>query len=161
VDPTAELLTFPPEYGVARNPLPWDEVRTRLEDAPNYWLATTRPDGRPHVVPLDGIWLDAAWYFGGSSATVHMKNALNGSMGVLHTGEGLQPIIVEGPVSAATLSRKDAERLAAVNNVKYAHYGMTATAETYLGGGSCMLRAERVLAWNNFPDDATRFVFDR
>ena len=159
MDPRAELLTFPSEYGVAKNPMTWDEVRVRLEDAPNYWLATTRPDGRPHVVPLDGIWLDAAWYFGGSPETVHMRNAMAGSMGVLHTGEGLRPIIVEGAVSSATVSREDAERLASTNNVKYAHYGMTATAETYLGGGTCVLRARRVLAWNSFPDDATRFVF--
>ena len=159
MEPTAELLTLPPEYGVPKHPLRWEEVRARLEEAPNYWLTTLRPDGRPHVVPLDGIWLDDAWYFGGSPATIHMRNATSGSSGVLHTGEGLQPIIVEGPVSAAIVNRETAERLAAVNHVKYAHYGMTAAAETYLEGGHCMLRATRVLSWTNFPDDATRFVF--
>ena len=89
-----------------KNPLRWEEVRTRLEEAPNYWLTTTRPDGRPHVVPLDGIWLDDAWYFGGSPATIHMRNATSGSSGVLAAGEGLRPIIVEGPVSVATVSRE-------------------------------------------------------
>ena len=28
-----------------------------------YWLSTVRPDGRPHVTPLLGIWLDGALYF--------------------------------------------------------------------------------------------------
>ena len=91
--------------------------------------------------------------------TVHMRNAARGPAGVMHTGEGLRPIIVEGGISKASPSREDAERLAAVNNEKYAHYGMTATAETYLEGDYHVLRALRVLAWSNFPEDATRFVF--
>jgi predicted pyridoxine 5'-phosphate oxidase superfamily flavin-nucleotide-binding protein len=158
VEPTAELLPLPPDYGASKRPLAWDEIRARLEEAPNYWLTTVRADGRPHVVPLDGIWLDSSWYFGGSPSTVHMRNAARGCAGVLHIGEGLQPIIVEGPVSALSFERDTAERLAAVNNVKYSHYGMTATAETYRKG-YCVLRAERVMAWNTFPEDATRFVF--
>jgi hypothetical protein len=44
------------------------------------------------------------------------------------------------------------------SNVKYGHYGMTATAESYRSG-SCVLRADRAMAWNDFPNDVTRFVF--
>lgn len=159
MQPTAELIMLPPEYGESRHPLAWEAVRTRLEEAPNYWLATPRPDGRPHVVPLDGIWLDAAWYFGGSPATVHMKNAARHPTGVMHTGDGLTPIIVEGAISEASPTQDEAERLSEANNRKYAHYGMKATADTYLQGGVYVLRAERVLVWNHFPADATRFVF--
>jgi hypothetical protein len=158
LQPTAELLVLPREYGVSKRPLAWNEIRARLEEAQNYWLTTIRPDGRPHVVPLDGIWLDSSWYFGGSPSTVHMRNAARGCAGVLHIGEGLQAIIVEGRVSAVSIEGEVAERLAAESNVKYAHYGMTATAEAYRSG-SCVLRAERVMAWSDFPDDATRFVF--
>jgi hypothetical protein len=32
---------------------PWAEVCAHLERAPDtYWLATVRPNGRPHVMPL-------------------------------------------------------------------------------------------------------------
>jgi nitroimidazol reductase NimA-like FMN-containing flavoprotein (pyridoxamine 5'-phosphate oxidase superfamily) len=45
---------------------PWSQARERLE-APErertYWLATVAPDGRPHVRPLLGLWLDGAFYF--------------------------------------------------------------------------------------------------
>jgi nitroimidazol reductase NimA-like FMN-containing flavoprotein (pyridoxamine 5'-phosphate oxidase superfamily) len=45
---------------------PWAEARERLanpEQARTYWLATVRPDGRPHLMPLLGLWLDGAFYF--------------------------------------------------------------------------------------------------
>ena len=71
--PTATTLRFPPGYGTARRTMSWGEVRARLEAAPAYWLSTARPDGRPHVVPLDGIWLDDVWWYGGSPDTVHIR----------------------------------------------------------------------------------------
>jgi hypothetical protein len=37
----------------------WKRGRQELPDAELYWLSTVRPDGRPHVTPLLGLWLDA------------------------------------------------------------------------------------------------------
>jgi len=57
---------------VAEQPLvpgdttPWAKARARLETPEKdrtYWLATVRPDGRPHVRPILGLWLDDAFYF--------------------------------------------------------------------------------------------------
>jgi hypothetical protein len=31
--------------------------------SPTQWLATVRPDGRPHVMPVWAIWVDDAFYF--------------------------------------------------------------------------------------------------
>ena len=45
---------MPEGYGVPEGPeglLGWEEVDARLAEARVYWMATTRPDGRPHVVP--------------------------------------------------------------------------------------------------------------
>ena len=45
---------------------PWSEGRQRLETPEReriYWLATVSPDGRPHVRPILGLWLDGAFYF--------------------------------------------------------------------------------------------------
>jgi hypothetical protein len=50
----------------------------------------------------------------------------------------------------------DAQRLADAQNAKYAGYGMKATAETYLHGGVFALRAERILAWTDLTENATR-----
>lgn len=64
--PTAELLDLPREYGKPKKPLDWTAVRQDLERATAYWLATVRADGRPHTVPLDGLWVDDVWFYGGS-----------------------------------------------------------------------------------------------
>lgn len=68
--PVAELLDLPPEYGRPEAPLEWEAVRGRLVAASHCWLVTVRPDGRPHVRPVDGLWLDDAGWFGGSAETV-------------------------------------------------------------------------------------------
>ena len=41
---------------------PWEEGRDRLARAPIYWLTTVRKDGRPHMTPLIGVWLDDAMH---------------------------------------------------------------------------------------------------
>lgn len=56
---------------------PWTEARARLEHPEpgrTYWLATVRPDGRPHVRPLLGLWLDGAFYFVTGETTRKGKN---------------------------------------------------------------------------------------
>ena len=56
---------------------PWTEARERLErpePGRTYWLATVHPDGRPHVMPLLGLWLDGAFYFITGEATRKGKN---------------------------------------------------------------------------------------
>lgn len=50
----------------------WDDARTALESAELYWLSSVRPDGRPHVTPMIGIWQDNALYF--STGAEERKN---------------------------------------------------------------------------------------
>src|SRR5215211_4013161 len=55
----------------------WAEARQRLENPERgrtYWLATVHPDGRPHVMPLLGLWLDDAFYFITGETTGKGKN---------------------------------------------------------------------------------------
>jgi pyridoxamine 5'-phosphate oxidase-like protein len=159
VEPVVEQLKLPSGYGNPKKRLAWADVRRDLEDAPVYWVASTRPDGRPHVVPRDGIWLDDTWYYGGSPDTVHNHNLKHNKSLVMHIGDGMKAIIVEGDVEHVHPPQDIAERLAEVNNRKYAHYGMNATAETYTKRGTWALKARRILAWDFLPEDATRFIF--
>ena len=53
-----------PRYGDASATAPpWDDIERRLIDAPLYWIITTREDGRPHAVPLVGVWHEGAFAF--------------------------------------------------------------------------------------------------
>jgi Pyridoxamine 5'-phosphate oxidase len=156
--PTATLLDFPPGYGKPTKTLAWHDVRARLEEAPAYWLATTRTDGRPHVVPVDGIWLDDVCWYGGAPDTVHMRAVEAQPRAVVHLADPMQAVIVEGTVRRVELDTEQAQRLADASNSKYAHYGYVNTAETYLNATG--LFPDRVLAWTTFPTDATRFTFE-
>ena len=35
----------------------------RFQKSHNYWVMTVRPDGRPHAMPVWGIWLDGRYFF--------------------------------------------------------------------------------------------------
>lgn len=155
MEPIAELLDLPEGYGRATEPLGWASVRSRLEDVQHYWLATSRPDGRPHVVPLEGIWVDDTWYYGGGEDTIHSRTGIANPNVVMHLGDGLEAVIVEGEVQRDSPSRALADRLAGLSRKKYGYAPATGAYEK----GVPMLVPRRVLAWRAFPKDATRFRF--
>jgi nitroimidazol reductase NimA-like FMN-containing flavoprotein (pyridoxamine 5'-phosphate oxidase superfamily) len=80
----------------------WAAARERLEKPEQdrtYWLATVRPDGRPHVVPLLGLWLDDAFYFLTGKTTRREENLSRNSRCVMTTSSTTLPaldLIVEG-----------------------------------------------------------------
>ena|SRR5260221_4971669 len=97
-DPVAELQAQFSSPGAALTP--WAEARGRLEKAEVYWLATVRPDGRPHVTPVGSIWLDSALYFCTGESERKAKNLARNSHCVITTGcnalhEGFD-LVVEG-----------------------------------------------------------------
>jgi hypothetical protein len=56
---SADLMT-----AGATTPTPWARARGLLEAAPaTYWLATVRPNGAPHVMPVLAVWVDGALFF--------------------------------------------------------------------------------------------------
>lgn len=156
--PTATKISFPKGYGTAKQVLAWGDVRARLEEAKAYWLATTRADGAPHVVPVDGLWVDDVWYYGGAPDAVHRRTVAQNPRAVMHLPDPLQAVIVEGVVRGEQPSPELAQRLADASNTKYAEYGYRNDASAY--ADVLALIPTRVLAWTAFPNDATRFGFD-
>lgn len=156
MEPVAELLQFPEGYGTATTTLPWDVVRAALETAERYWVATTRDDGRPHVVPVDGIWLDDLWYYGGSPEAVHQQTVRANPQVVMHLEDAMKAVIVEGEVRLTKPTSEVARELAVVSRKKY---GYAPTVREYQKGVPTLFPT-RVLAWTSFPKDATRFRFD-
>jgi PPOX class probable F420-dependent enzyme len=50
-----------PDYGVdtpAWAPLPWSWAAERLVSNRNFWVVTVSADGRPHALPVWGVWDD-------------------------------------------------------------------------------------------------------
>jgi hypothetical protein len=88
-----------PGYGLSESPeglLPWTWARTRLEKAHNYYLATTRRTGAPHLMPVWGIWLADVFYFSTGTKSVKARNLRADPRCSLSTERGDQAVIVEG-----------------------------------------------------------------
>ena len=93
---------MPDGYGVPESDdglLAWADVEARLVESPQYWLATTRPDGRPHVVPRWGVWLDGGLFYDGAPTTRHVRNLTTNQACTLHLEDGWHAVVVEGTSS--------------------------------------------------------------
>ncbi len=72
------------------------QTEPRLQTERNIWVATVRPDGRPHLTLVWFVWHDRKVYICIDPASVKARNlALNGRL-ALALEDGSSPIIVDG-----------------------------------------------------------------
>ncbi len=163
--PRRSRPAFPDGYGLPETDqglLEWSQVEARLVASEHYWLTTVRPDGRPHVVPRWGVWLDDRFFYDGAPTTRHAVNLRDNPHCSLNLEDGKEAVVVEG-TSAAT--RADADGLGArlaEAFVKYHAAGYSPGPDAWAGedgGGLRVLKPVTALAWFSFPTDATRFTF--
>jgi hypothetical protein len=153
-EPVTTLAGFSSDGAV---PTAWTQGRDVLEDAEVYWVSTVRPDGRPHVTPLLGVWLDGAMYFCTGSTERKAKNLTRNAHCILTTGcnnlAGLD-LVVEGDVAEVS----DKSELRSVADGYEAKYGahFTAPEGTWFGLGDS-IRSGEVLLYRVAP--ATVFGF--
>src|SRR5438552_5669205 len=69
-------------------------VRQRMERERTLWLATTRPDGRPHVAPIWFVWHEDKAYV--MTGGVKVANVRHNGFAALNTEDGTEVVIVEG-----------------------------------------------------------------
>ncbi len=144
-------------YGIASGSeglLSWSHVTERMARARNYWVGTTRPDGRPHIVPVWGVWLDETFYFSTDPASRKGRNLAVNSDLVVHLESGDDVIIFEGTAEQVAGVSLPAEFVDAYD----AKYGFrpapdSATQPVYA------LRPRVAHAWleRDFPNTATRW----
>jgi hypothetical protein len=82
-----------------RGHLPWDITELRLTGARSLVLSSTRPDGRPHAMPVWFCWLDDRLYFITAPTTQKARNLAGQAWAVAHAGDGDDVLMVEGPTS--------------------------------------------------------------
>lgn len=102
-------------YGLP--PLSWERALERIQEewklqAPpemggvpgphTHWLATTRPDGRPHVVPIGAAWHQGHFYFTAGDGTRKAKNLAQNPNCVITLAAKDLDITVEGKATKVT-----------------------------------------------------------
>ncbi len=80
-----------------------------MSKAHNYFLATTRPDGRPHVMPVWGLCLDDTFYFSTGRRSRKSRNLTSNPNCVVCPESAGEAVILEGTaqeVAGSSLPRK-------------------------------------------------------
>ena len=86
----------------------WELARERLanpEHQRTCWIATTRPDGQPHLMPVIGFWIDGAMHIIAGEGTRKARNIAADSRCVIATTSTTLPsldLVVEGRAEALT-----------------------------------------------------------
>lgn len=137
--------------------LPWSFVDERMLAAHNYWVATTRPDGRPHVAPVWGLWHEGAFYFSSGDESAKARNLAANSAAVVHSESGEETIILNGTVNTIE-GEAEAALLKILDKAYKKKYQVG-----FLGLGNIYrFSVQQALAWReaDFPTSATRWQFE-
>ena len=153
-----------PGYGIPEGRegmLEWGWAEERLTRAPTYWVATMRPDGRPHATPVWGAWVEGALHFEGGAHTRRGRNLAANPAVAVHVERGDEVVILEGVAKEIAAPEPGlASRLVAAYDAKYhPRYGYRADPDNWRTGGLYVVRATVAFGWARFPEDATRWHF--
>jgi PPOX class probable F420-dependent enzyme len=134
--------------------LDWEWAVELLEAGRNYWVSTTSPDGRPHAMPVWGVWLEDGLRFSTSAASRKGRNLARDPRVVVHLESGDEVVILEGEVEKTTLD----DALADAYEAKYEYRPSSGGGEE---GPWYVLRPRVAYAWleREYPRTATRFDF--
>jgi PPOX class probable F420-dependent enzyme len=91
-----------PGYGIStsrKGMLPWKWAEDRLRRSRQYWIVTVRPDGRPHVMPVWGLWRDNSFYFSTGARSRKARNLAANPNCVVCNDDSEHSVIVEGTAS--------------------------------------------------------------
>src|SRR5258707_12575182 len=97
---------------------PWSWALALLEKSHNYWIATTRPGGRPHLMLVWGIWWQEAFWFSTGPRTRKAKNIAADPHVIIGTEKADEAVILEG-LAEEIKDRSVWKQLAKIYNSKY------------------------------------------
>jgi hypothetical protein len=81
---------------------PWSAAEVRLAEARNYWLCSTCPNGRPHAMPVWGLWIAEGFYFSTGRDSRKGRNLAGDPRMSMHLESGDEVVILEGEVREET-----------------------------------------------------------
>ncbi|MBZ5615332.1 MAG: pyridoxamine 5'-phosphate oxidase family protein [Acidobacteriia bacterium] len=119
---------FAPGYGIVgaedgKGLLSWAWVARKMNHCRTFWLATIHADlptghGRPHVMPVWGIWLDDAFFFSTGHKSRKCQNLSANPACTITNDNGEEAVIIEG-MATPTEDPGVLERVATVYKKKY------------------------------------------
>jgi PPOX class probable F420-dependent enzyme len=154
---------FMPGYGI-RGPhegtglLPWAWAEARLVASRNYWIVSLWPDGRPHAMPVWGVWDDASLLFSSSGRSRKARNLTADPRCVVTTDDADEPVVIEGAAGVI----EDRDTIARVAALMSAKYGGGITVDFLRANATFVVRPRWAfgIAHEDFTGSPTRWLFE-
>jgi hypothetical protein len=146
-------------YGISKSDeglMTWAWAVEQLTKSRNYWISSTRDDGRPHAMPVWGVWIEDALMFSTGGNSVKGRNIASRPAIVAHVESGDDAVVLEGAAERVT----DAGllgRFVEAYDAKYKFRPDTNDA----GSPVYALRPSVAFGWleRDFPKTATRWAW--
>jgi uncharacterized pyridoxamine 5'-phosphate oxidase family protein len=154
-----------PGYGLPKGKkglLPWKWAEERLKRSRQYWIATTRPDGRPHVMVVWALWLNGTLYFSTGSTSRKAQNLALNPHCTICTANAAEAVILEGVVE----TERNLERIREFSPAyeKKYHWKLGEMADNLLSLKDPVFCLRPWLAFGfwekKFAPSATRWIFE-
>jgi F420H(2)-dependent biliverdin reductase len=84
------------------------QVERRLQTEQNLWLATVRPAGTPHLVPIWFVWVAGKIYLCTGAGSVKVRNLTQNPQVAIALEDGTHPIVIEGWAQPIDAERAEA-----------------------------------------------------
>ena len=153
-----------PDYGITNTPtdgmLTWDWLDAQLTTARNYWVCTTRPDGRPHAVPVWAIWMDNTLFFSSGKTAIKAQNIAHNPHVVVHLESGDDTVICEGTL--LTLAPTDPRKPALFKAYAQKYNFNPADNDDPTISDWYELQFAKIMTWreSDFLDSVAYWIFD-
>jgi hypothetical protein len=111
-----------PGYGISTDPdllLPWSFAQRRLTEARSYWVATTGPDGAPHVAAVWGVFVDGAVCFSTGRRSRKARNLTADPRCVVTPDGASESVVVHGVARPLPVGTPERDRVGAAYLAKY------------------------------------------
>jgi len=153
-----------PGYGVlgpteGTGLLPWSWAEERLSASHDYWMATVRPDGSPHVMPVWAVWDADSLWFSTSRRSRKARNLDVEPRLAVTTDNALEPVVLEG-TAERVVSLEARTRFIGLSNAKYGTDYDVGFLDPEVNG-TYRVAPRRVLGLveSDFTGSPTRWVF--
>jgi hypothetical protein len=156
-EPEASRPTVPGYEFAAKKTglLPWKWAAQRLKKSRQYWIATTRPDGAPHMMVIWGVWLEDAFWFSTGATSRKARNLADNPRCAIGTDDAAEAVILEGTAESIDAQHPDFAKFARAYQKKYEWDVREMAQPVY----RCRPSVGFGLFEKKFEQTATRWVF--
>jgi general stress protein 26 len=137
------------------NLVSWNFVSEQMSLSRHYWISTVYFDGRPHVIPVWGIWHQNRFHFEGSMKTAWGQNILSNPYISVHLPSGDKVVIIEGTAHIIQDDEIDNDTWNILDTTFQSKY------QVEKGSPYIYVTPKKVLAWDGEElTTMTRWLFD-